>query len=151
MWDFVDQSNRPSLTLTFSNNSISYFRFSFIQSAVNKSQKNCFMSYGDNTDGTFYLFEVPLNLRNPQENEEETVKAFWNREIEKCDFVAKRRVTMAEEFQTAQRVADIAKAKADALKETAEDAAVELEEKEEAAYQEMLLATQAKLGLISEQ
>lgn len=31
------------------------------------------MAYGDKGEGTLYLYEVPNNLRNPQENEVETI------------------------------------------------------------------------------
>jgi hypothetical protein len=44
------------------------------------------------------LYEVPHNLSEPLENELQTIEAFWSREVEKCDYVKARRVTMKEEW-----------------------------------------------------
>jgi len=109
------------------------------------------MAYGDKGEGTLYLYEVPNNLRNPQDNEFETIKAFFDKEIEKCEFVRKRRVTMKEEWDLKERQRMIAQAKAEAEKEQAEDAEAERELTDEATYQEFLLATKQKLGLISDE
>lgn len=46
------------------------------------------MAYGDRESGTFFLYEVPVSLKNKQENEEENIKNLWDREIEKCQYVA---------------------------------------------------------------
>ncbi len=56
------------------------------------------MAYGDEQDGTLFLYEVPLNLKSPQGNEAENIEIFWNREIEKCNYVKERRVVRKEEF-----------------------------------------------------
>jgi hypothetical protein len=61
------------------------------------------MAYGDKGEGTLYLYEVPNNLRNAQDNEIETIKAFFDKEIEKCEFVRTRRVTMREEWDLKER------------------------------------------------
>jgi hypothetical protein len=45
------------------------------------------MAYGDKDNGTLFLYEVPSNLKSIQENEEENIQKFWDREIEKCLFV----------------------------------------------------------------
>lgn len=94
---------------------------------------------------------MPNNLRQPQENELETISKFWEKELEKCDYVKARRVSMKEEWDAAQRQNDIKKAKADAMKEAAEDAAAERERKEEEEYQELKLTMQAKLGIITDE
>jgi hypothetical protein len=56
------------------------------------------MAYGDDTDGTLFLYEVPANLKNKQDREEQVIDAFWQREIEKCNDVKERRVIRKEEF-----------------------------------------------------
>ena len=66
MWDFLDQSNKPSLTLNFATSAIAYFKFQIFKH-VDKRQ---FMAYGDDTDGTLFIYEVPPNLRTPQDKEE---------------------------------------------------------------------------------
>ena len=56
------------------------------------------MAYGDESDGTLFLYEVPSNLRNPQEKEESVIEEFWQREINKCNYVKDRRFIRKEEF-----------------------------------------------------
>jgi hypothetical protein len=57
------------------------------------------MAYGDEQDGTLFLYEVPTNLRNTQDKEVEIIEEFWDREIKKCNYVKERRVVRKEEFQ----------------------------------------------------
>lgn len=45
------------------------------------------MALGDKLNGTLFLYEVPPNLKNIQENEEKNISVFWEREIKKCKFV----------------------------------------------------------------
>jgi hypothetical protein len=56
------------------------------------------MAYGDEQDGTLFLYEVPNNLKNPQEKEIDIIEEFWTREINKCNYVKERRVIRKEEF-----------------------------------------------------
>jgi len=56
------------------------------------------MAYGDESDGTLFLYEVPSNLKNPQEKEESVIEEFWQREINKCNYVKERRVVRKEEY-----------------------------------------------------
>jgi len=49
------------------------------------------MAYGDEADGTLFLYEVPPNLKNPQDKELDTIEDFWQREILKCTDVIDRR------------------------------------------------------------
>lgn len=60
VWDFVDQSNKPSLTLNFATSAITYFKFQYFK----HEDKKQYMAYGDEQDGTLFLYEVPPNLRN---------------------------------------------------------------------------------------
>ena len=57
------------------------------------------MAYGDESEGTLMLDQVPLNLKQPQENEEKIIEEFWEREIAKCNYVKERRGVRKEEFQ----------------------------------------------------
>ena len=107
------------------------------------------MAYGDESEGTMYLYEVPPNLSKPFENEEETISAFWEKEILKSRYVKERRVTMREEWNEIQKQADIKRAMEEAKKEQAEDAETEKELAEEEAYEELLNMQKAKLGLIT--
>jgi len=49
------------------------------------------MALGDKLNGTLFLYEIPSNLKNIQENEEENVSNFWEKEIKKCYFVLAQR------------------------------------------------------------
>ena len=57
------------------------------------------MALGAEIDGVLELQEVPVNLKNPQENEEIEIKNFWDNEVVKCLDVKAKRVTMREEWQ----------------------------------------------------
>jgi hypothetical protein len=39
------------------------------------------MAYGDEQEGTLFLYEIPANLKNPQEKEAQNIEEFWEREI----------------------------------------------------------------------
>ena len=80
VWDFIDQSNKPSLTLNFATSAITYFKFQYFKHEDRKQ----YMAYGDEADGTLFLYEVPPNLKNPQDKEFDTIEEFWQREINKC-------------------------------------------------------------------
>jgi len=45
------------------------------------------MAFGDEKDGTLFLWEVPHNLKVSQPDELENIESFWDREISKCLFV----------------------------------------------------------------
>ena len=107
------------------------------------------MAYGDEQDGTLNLQEVASNLRQPQENEEREIKNFWDNEVVKCNYVKERRVTLREQWQESQKQIEIKKAIEEAKREQGEEVEIEREEKEEAAYQELLLTMKAKLNLIT--
>ena len=95
VWDFVDQSNKPSLTLNFATSAITFFKFQYFK----HEDKKQYIAYGDESDGTLFLYEVPANLKNPQEKEEQVIEEFWQREINKCNYVKERRVVRKEEYQ----------------------------------------------------
>lgn len=109
------------------------------------------MAYGDQTEGTLYLYEVPTNLSTIQEDEERSIQEFWDTEIRKCDYVAERRVQMKEDFQAQELAKQIAAAQAEAEKDKLESADMEKELAEEDAYQLAMVQMRFKLGLIDEQ
>jgi hypothetical protein len=85
VWDFLDQSNKPSMNLILATSAITFFKFQ----TDAKPEGRQFIAWGDATEGTLNLHEVPHNLCNPQANgkEEEIIKEFWLREIDKNIFV----------------------------------------------------------------
>lgn len=64
VWDFLDQSNKPSLTINFATSPITYFRIQVIKDRQKRKLKQ-YMAYGDQTEGTLYLYELASNLANP--------------------------------------------------------------------------------------
>lgn len=132
VWDFVDQSNKPSLTLSQITSNTSYFTFQHLP--VAEQRKEQYLAYGDAHEGFLKLYKVPNNLRLPQENELATIEKFWNKEIEKCNYVRDRRDSMMEEWNEQQKQIEIKKAKEEAAREISKDEELEREKTEEDAY-----------------
>lgn len=89
------------------------------------------MAYGDESDGTLFLYEVPTNLKNPQEKEESVIDEFWQREISKCNYVKDRRAVRKEEFAEQQKIEDIRRALEEQQKEQLEDVELQKELEQE--------------------
>lgn len=147
MWDFLDQSNKPSLTFNFATSPFMYCKFQFFKHADNKQ----YMAYGDKDNGTLFLNEVPTNLKNIQENEEENIDKFWSQEIKKCLFVVEQRERKKEEFNNDKQEAEKAKAMAEAQKEVSQDVLDQRENDQEDNYQDMLLKKKAEFKLITDE
>jgi hypothetical protein len=60
-----------------------YCRF---QEFVHKDAKK-YLAYGDKDNGTLYLWEIPTNLKNEQQKEQENIQTFFENEVKKCLFV----------------------------------------------------------------
>lgn len=147
VWDFIDQSNKPSLTLNFATSAITYFKFQYFKHEDRKQ----YMAYGDEADGTLFLYEVPPNLKNPQDKEFDAIEEFWQREISKCRDVVERREVQLIEWQEEQKQADIAKAKEEQQKENQDEQEAQREQDQEMAYQELLMKYKVEFGLASEE
>mmetsp|Transcript_47835 Transcript_47835/g.63239 ORF Transcript_47835/g.63239 Transcript_47835/m.63239 type:complete len:123 (+) Transcript_47835:1927-2295(+) len=109
------------------------------------------MAYGDEADGTLNLQEVAVNLRQPQENEEDEIRNFWNNEVVKCNYVKERRTTMREQWLEKVKQEEIKKAIEEAKREEGPDVEREKEDKEEMAYEALLLTMKTKLNLITQE
>jgi len=149
VWDFLDQSNKPSITILASS-PITYFRFQHVKDQKKRKMKQ-FMAYGDQTEGTLYLYDVPGNLSNMQDDELNAIQEFWDTEIRKCDYVRDRRIQMKEDWQAEETRKAIEAAKREAEKDKLEDADQEKELAEEDAYQDKLIQMKFTLGLINEE
>lgn len=69
----------------------------------------------------------------------------------KCNYVKQRRVTMLEQWNEKVKAEEYRKAIEEAKREQGEEVELEKEEKEEAAYQELLLTMKTKLNLITQE
>lgn len=148
VWDFVDQSNKPSLTLNFATSAITFFKFQYYFKHEDRKQ---YMAYGDEQDGTLFLYEVPNNLKSPSDNEKEVIEDFWEREIKKCNYVKERRVVRKEEFQEQQKVEEIRRAQEEAQKEQQDDVEQQREMEAEIQYQELLMKYKVEFGLMTQE
>jgi len=146
VWDFLDQSNKPSLTLSFATSVITYMKF---QDRIHDDGRQ-YMAFGDEKDGTLFLWDVPRHLRQKQDNEEDNIENFWNREVEKCLFVIKQREEKREEWSNAKAEADKQKALEELAKEITQEMKDEKETEQEEAYQNYLLMVRNKLKMITD-
>lgn len=135
VWDFVDSSHKPSLVFNFATSPFMYLKFQYYKHPNNKQ----YMSYGDKDSGTLFLYEVPPNLRNCQPGEKEAIEKFWDKEIEKCNFIISQREQKKEEYQAIKLEQEKQKALAEAQKDISKEVLEERELAEEEAYQDMLL------------
>ena len=107
-----------------------YLKFQELKNPNNKQ----YMSYGDKDSGTLFLYEVPPNLKNPQQGEKDAIEKFWNKEIEKCNCIIAQREAKKEEYQADKMEQEKEKAKAEAAKDISADVLLERELAEEEAY-----------------
>lgn len=59
VWDFLDQSSKPSLTFN-TTSPFMYCKFQYFKHEDNKQ----YMALGDKLNGTLFLYEIPTNLKN---------------------------------------------------------------------------------------
>ena len=97
------------------------------------------MAFGDEKDGTLFLWDVPHNLKTSQPEEQDLIETFWDREVNKCLFVLEQREQKKEEWNEAKADAEKNRAMVEAAKDVTEDAIIAAEEKQEDAYQDLLL------------
>lgn len=116
VWDFLEQSNKPSLTFNFATSPM-YMTFQYYKHADHKQ----FMAYGDRDSGTLFLYEVPATLKNKQENEEENIAKQWDLEIQKCLYVIEQREEKKEYYANLKAERERQQALAEAAKEISED------------------------------
>jgi len=108
------------------------------------------MALGDKLNGTLFLYEIPANLKNIQENEEDNISNFWEKEIKKCYFVLSQREQKKEEFNANKVEEEKQKAIAEAAKDINAETKLQMELDEEDAYQALLLKYKAENNLISD-
>lgn len=148
VWDLLDQSHKPSMKIGNIASPIMFIKFQEMRQADNAQ----FMAFGDQTEGTFFLYRVPKNLKTAAPGELQLIDEFWEREINKCLYQKERRETRVEERdEEEKRKAIEEQRKADEIvKDDAETLRIQ-EEEEEAEYQALLMQTRFDLGEITEQ
>jgi|DEB0MinimDraft_12_1074336.scaffolds.fasta_scaffold15111_4 hypothetical protein len=115
------------------------------------ADKKQYMAFGDEKDGTLFLWELPTNLKVSQPDELENIETFWDREIKKCLFVVEQRETKKEDWAIAKAEDEKRKALAEAAKDISEEQLMQKEEDQESAYQDLLLVYKHKFNMISDE
>lgn len=148
VWDFLDQSHKASMSLGSVSSVITYITFQ----QYKHRDGSQYLAFGEENDGTIFLYGVPPNLKNPVGDEEGAMRQFWQREIEKCFYQKQRKEIRIEEKEEEEE----RKAKEEMLREQEnqnmdEDAAHQKELEEEEKYQAMKLKCQVEFGIISQE
>lgn len=124
VWDFYDQSHKPSITLPLATSSITYLKFQHLAKDKRGKVKAKIaqnMCYGELQTGNLNLCEVPSNLTTPQKNELEIIQAFWLNEQNKTKYVLERKDQIQAELDEKAKKEAIRKAKEEALKSVEAD------------------------------
>jgi WD40 repeat protein len=79
VWDFLDQSHKASMSLGSVSSVITFITFQ----QYKHNDGSQYLAFGEQNDGTVFLYNVPPNLRTPQGEEKTMMDDFWKREIKK--------------------------------------------------------------------
>ena len=88
IWDLLDRSHLPSHIQNVSSTAISYMSINSYQSKGHATTRQ-FVATGDD-DGTLHILEVPRNLTKTVKNEKSFVRAFFDREVKRLNYVKQR-------------------------------------------------------------
>eukprot|EP00742_Colponemidia_sp_Colp-10_P002537 GILJ01002711.1.p1 GENE.GILJ01002711.1~~GILJ01002711.1.p1 ORF type:complete len:864 (-),score=136.71 GILJ01002711.1:252-2471(-) len=140
IWDLTDQSHKPSLTQSVTSNAITSMEF--LTGPSGGTQQ--LLAVGDN-NGNLHILDIPKNLRRKLNNEENTMRLFFDREVKRVAYVKQRLVVREEERKkrSTDRNGDDDKADADIGKDTNSE-----DERAEQEYRQMEQKFREELGLI---
>jgi WD40 repeat protein len=152
VWDFLDQSHKPSMSLGSVSSVITCITFQ----QYKQKDDSQYLAFGEENDGTIFLYNVPPNLKNPQGDEADNVRKFWDKfwqvEIDKCFYQKERKEIRIEE----KEAEDDRKALEEMMREQEqqnidEDAEMQKELEEEDKYQQMKLKYEVEFGIITQE
>merc|ERR1719296_251857 len=92
VWDLLDQCHKPSLT--FSSGHCMVTSMQFWQTKLQSSQQ--YLAVGD-SEGKLHVIEIPRNLRRSANNEDQQMRAFYDREIKRVEYCLQRKDIRANE------------------------------------------------------
>lgn len=148
VWDLLDQSHKASMSIGSVSSVITYITFQ----SYKHNDGSQFLAFGEQNDGTVFLYNVPPNLRLPQGDERATMEEFWGREISKCDYQNDRKKIRLEEKEALDdRLAIEEMQREQEAQNQDEDAEIAKEHEEEEKYQLMKLRVQKEFGMISQE
>lgn len=108
IWDFLDQSHKPSIEISLTSQSITYLQF---QEYPLPDKKQHLVRFGNlqaiaDDNGALVLYEVRSTLKHmvgliktQQGDEVQAMQSFWDREIMKCSYVKERKAVRAKELE----------------------------------------------------
>ncbi|KXS20411.1 WD40 repeat-like protein [Gonapodya prolifera JEL478] len=101
MWDLLDKSHGPSASQNVCSAAISSLTIQHLPQSTSggRSGAQQLLGVGDD-EGTLHLLEVPRALSRAAKNEKTFVKAYFEREIQRLQYVAERRIIRAKEKGT---------------------------------------------------
>jgi WD40 repeat protein len=97
VWDFTDQSYRPSATVNIAPSAITSMQF-WIN---HNSTKQQLLAAGD-VSGNLHMLDIPMNLWRALGNEKTMMEAFFAREKVHVDYVTERTVVRDAELEVVQ-------------------------------------------------
>lgn len=169
IWDLLDRSHEPSMTVNVSSFPLTSLAFWNIKSTAQQ-----YIAVGD-SNGTLFVLDIPRNLRRPLGAEEGVVKGYFDREVSRVEYCRARldternegaelaREQAEEEARQAELAAKEAQAQADqqaqgnnaattaAAQTSTSEAEKLIDEKQEAAYKDMEAKFWEELGLTKEE
>lgn len=111
-----------------------------------------YLAFGEENDGTIFLYNVPPNLKDPQGDEANIMSQFWQREIDKCNYQKERKeIRIEEKEQEDERRALEELQREQEAQNMDEDAELTKELEEEEKYQQMKLKSQIEFGIITQE
>mmetsp|Transcript_13720 Transcript_13720/g.12161 ORF Transcript_13720/g.12161 Transcript_13720/m.12161 type:complete len:156 (+) Transcript_13720:972-1439(+) len=115
-----------------------------------------YLAFGEENDGTVFLYNVPPNLKNPQADEKNNVRNFWDkfwkREIEKCYYQRERKQVRIEEKEEEEEKAALEEMmREQEAQNIDEDAEIQKETEDEEKYQAMKLKYEVEFGIITKE
>ena len=139
VWDLLDRSHEPSMTVNIASAAITQMQF---QQAASGAQ---LIAVGDD-QGTVHVMEVPRNLRRAANNEKGFTLNFFEREVKRVEYVQRRATARAKDADpTAEGGAEGGGA---AEPVATGDKAAEDDEKLEIAFKAMELAFKEEMGIV---
>ena len=115
-----------------------------------------YLAFGEENDGTVFLYNVPPNLKTPQGDEAENVRQFWDkfwqREIEKCYYQKERKEIRLEEKEAEEEKAALEEMMREQEAQNIDEGAENQKElEEEDKYQMMKLKYEVEFGIITQE
>lgn len=145
VWDLLDRSHEPSMTVSASSASITAVEF-LKEKESSMTQR---MAIGDR-QGVLHIMDVPRNLRKAAVGEKSTMNSFFDRELKRVDSMnIAVTATAAETNNNKSALSPVSPAKGQVISHSFTDSTFDMEKQEEE-YLKLERDFMTQLGLDSE-